>query len=99
MPLQATALTFAVAILSAMIAAPARAEVDEVHLVRQFGLGYLPLTVMLHEKLIEKHAATAGLPALKTKWSVLANAVPINDGLIAGNIHFGSGGTAPMITA
>ena len=42
--------------------APARAEVAEVHLVRQFGIGYLPLTIMLHEKLVEKHAAKAGLP-------------------------------------
>ena len=54
--------------------APARAEVAEVHLVRQFGIGYLPLTIMLHEKLVEKHAAKAGLPTLKTKWSVLGNA-------------------------
>ncbi|HRD76122.1 MAG TPA: ABC transporter substrate-binding protein [Hyphomicrobiaceae bacterium] len=80
-------------------ATTARAEVDEVHLVRQFGIGYLPLTIMLHEKLIEKHAAKAGMPNLKTKWSVLGNAVPINDGLIAGTIHFGSGGVAPMVTA
>jgi NitT/TauT family transport system substrate-binding protein len=79
--------------------APARAEVVEVHLVRQFGIGYLPLTIMLHEKLVEKHAAKAGLPTLKTKWSVLGNAVPINDGLIAGTIHVGSGGIAPMVTA
>lgn len=77
----------------------ARAEVEEVHLVRQFGLGYLPLTIMLHEKLIEKYAARAGMPALKARWSVLANSVPINDGLIAGTLHFGTGGTAPMVTA
>ena len=83
----------------AAVGGPARAEVDEVHLVRQFGIGYLPLTVMLHEKLVEKHAAKAGLASLKTKWSVLGNAVPINDGLIAGTIHFGSGGIAPMVTA
>lgn len=78
---------------------PAQAEVSEVHLVRQFGIGYLPLTIMLHEKLVEKHAAKAGLPSLTTKWSVLGNAVPINDGLIAGTIHVGSGGIAPMVTA
>jgi sulfonate transport system substrate-binding protein len=79
--------------------ATVRAEVDEVQLVRQFGIGYLPLTIMLHEKLVEKHAAKAGLPNLKTNWSVLGNAVPINDGLIAGTIHFGSGGIGPMVTA
>lgn len=77
----------------------ASAEVSEVHIVRQFGIGYLPLTIMLHEKLVEKQAARAGMPPLATKWSVLGNAVPINDGLIAGSIHFGSGGIAPMVNA
>jgi sulfonate transport system substrate-binding protein len=79
-------------------AGAAHGEVSEVHIVRQFGIGYLPLTIMLHEKLVEKHAAKAGL-SLTTKWSVLGNAVPINDGLISGNIHVGSGGIAPMVIA
>lgn len=84
--------------LAAMVAAtPARAEVDEVVIVQQFGIGYLQITVAKHEKLVEKHAEKAGLKNLKTKWPVLGNAVPINDGLLAGTIHFGSGGTAPMI--
>ena len=88
------------ALAAALASGPAvTAEVAEVHLVRQYGIGYLPLTIMLHEKLIEKHAAKAGLPALTTKWSILGNAVPINDGLIAGSIHVGSGGIAPMVTA
>jgi NitT/TauT family transport system substrate-binding protein len=92
---------FSAVLGAALIAtgAPARAEVEEVHIVRQFGIGYLPLTIMLHEKLVEKHAAKAGLANLKTKWSVLGNAVPINDGLIAGTIHVGSGGIGPMVTA
>ncbi len=90
---------FAGLILAAGGSTTRAAEVGEVHLVRQFGIGYLPLTVMMHEKLVEKHAAKAGLAALTTKWSVLGNAVPINDGLIAGTIHVGSGGIAPMVTA
>jgi len=84
--------------LLASWAGPTRAEVSEVHIVRQFGIGYLPLTIMLHENLVEKHAAKAGL-SLTTKWSVLGNAVPINDGLISGKIHVGSGGIAPMVIA
>lgn len=89
----------AIAAILALGTGPARAEVDEVHLTRQFGIGYLPLTIMMHEKLIEKHAAKAGMPNLKVKWSQLGNAVPINDGLISGTIHFGAGGIAPMIQA
>jgi NitT/TauT family transport system substrate-binding protein len=91
-------LTSALAAPLATWARPARAEVSEVHIVRQFGIGYLPLTIMLHEKLVEKHAAKAGL-SLTTKWSVLGNAVPINDGLISGTIHVGSGGIAQMVIA
>jgi NitT/TauT family transport system substrate-binding protein len=93
------ALAIALGALLALWSAPVRAEVSEVHIVRQFGIGYLPLTIMLHEKLVEKHAAKAGMPGLTTKWSVLGNAVPINDGLIAGTIHVGSGGIAPMVIA
>lgn len=92
------ALAVALGLLGAVTASGARAEVEEVHLVRQYGLGYLPLTIMMREKLIERRAAEAGLANLKTKWSVLGNAVPINDGLLAGSIHFGAGGTAPMVT-
>jgi NitT/TauT family transport system substrate-binding protein len=94
-----TVLVAALATLLVSWSGPVHAEVSEVHIVRQFGIGYLPLTIMLHEKLVEKHAAKAGLPALTTKWSVLGNAVPINDGLIAGTIHVGSGGIAPMVIA
>lgn len=84
--------------LAAMLAvSPARAEVDEVVIVQQYGIGYLQITVAKHEKLVEKHAEKAGLKNLKTKWPVLGNASPINDGLLAGTIHFGAGGTAPMI--
>ena len=39
--------------------APARAEVSEVRIVRQFGIHYLPLVIMEHEQLIEKAAAAA----------------------------------------
>src|SRR2546421_12028160 len=75
---------------------PARAEGSEEHLVRQFGIGYLPLSIMLHEKLVEKHLAQAGLPSHTTKWLVRGNAVPIYIGLVAVSINVGSYGYARL---
>jgi len=76
---------------------PAIAEVPIVGLAYQFGISYLPLMLMRHDKLLEKHLASSGLTATKVAWSVLANAVPMNDGLLAGTLHFAAGGTAPAL--
>lgn len=79
-------------------AQPAGAEVKEVRLARQYGLGYLPLMVMEQQHLIEKHAKKAGLGDLKVSWNVLNSGAAMNDALLAGGIEYASGGVAPMIT-
>lgn len=43
----------------------AAAEVGEVRLATAHGIGYLPLIVMEHHKLFEKHAKAAGLGDVK----------------------------------
>src|SRR4029079_227450 len=40
----------------------ATAQAQEIRLAQQFSMGYLQLNVMQHQKLIEKHAATLGIP-------------------------------------
>jgi hypothetical protein len=45
----------------------AHAQASTVHLGKQFGLPYLPQMVMEKLKLIEKHAAKEGLPALNAQ--------------------------------
>ena len=85
---------------AAVLAAPgiARAqEVGEVRIAKQFGISYLPLMIMEDLKLIEKHAAAAGLPNVKTNWLQFAGGAPINDALISGNLEFAGGGVGPMI--
>ena len=77
-------------------AMPARAEVDEVKIASQYGIGYLPLTVMQVDKLVEKHLAKASLPT-KVTWSRLSAGAAANDALLAGGLHFASGGTGPAI--
>lgn len=39
----------------------ASAEVDEVKIARQYGIGYLPMMIMEQDRLIEKHARVLGL--------------------------------------
>jgi hypothetical protein len=57
----------AAVVIAAMLAlcAPAAAEVPEVQIARQFSMGYLQFNVIEHEKLIQKHAATLGIPEVK----------------------------------
>ena len=47
--------------VASITALPAFAEVTTVRLAKQFGIGYLPLTLIEEQGLIEKHAAAAGL--------------------------------------
>src|SRR3569623_847355 len=77
---------------------PAAAEVSEIRLAQQPGLSYLPLAVMEHEKLIEKHAAAAGLKDIQVKWSRFAAGNVMNDALLSGSLDIASGGVAPLIT-
>ena len=77
---------------------PARAaEVSEFRIAEQFGIGYLPLTIMKANRLVEKHLKTGGLPDTKVMWSVLASGQPMNDALLSGSLHVASGGTAPFM--
>ena len=75
----------------------ARAEVEEVKLASQYGIGYLPLTVMQVDKLVEKHLARANMAATKVSWMRLAAGAAANDALLSGGLHFASGGTGPAI--
>ena len=75
----------------------AHAEVDEVKLVSQYGIGYMQLTLMKQDKLVVKHLAKAGLAASKVTWAKVAAGAAANDALLSGNLHFASGGTGPAL--
>ncbi len=66
----------------------ARAEVSEVRIAKQFGLGYLQLMIMEDRKLIEKHAAAAGLGDVKSTWATFRSSDVMNDALISSTIDF-----------
>jgi NitT/TauT family transport system substrate-binding protein len=80
------------------LAPGARAEVDEITIAQQYGVSFLPLMVMEKKTLIEKHAAAAGLSALKPSWVKLAGPSSMNDGLLSGSLHFAAQGAPSLIT-
>lgn len=81
----------------AFAGASASAEVGELKLMSQYGIGYMQLTVMKAEKLVEKHLARNGLPNTKVTWATLGAGAAANDALLSGNLHFAAGGTGPAI--
>lgn len=82
---------------TALAAQSAAAEVDEVKVAVGFGIGYLPLTVMEQNKLVEKHLKSAGLPETKVSWSQAGAGAVMNDAIIAGKLHFAAGGIPPFL--
>lgn len=74
------------------------AEVSTVVSGYQYGLTYLPLMVMKEQGLVEKHALARSQIKLATEWKVLSGPAPINDGLLAGSLHFGAVGTSSLVT-
>lgn len=78
--------------------APARAEVPEVRIARQFSMGYLQLNVMDHEKLIQKHAAALGIPEVKVTAFKFNGPAAMNDALLSDSIDLVSGSPQGMLT-
>ena len=76
---------FAVAVL-ALGPASAQAETRTVRIAKQFGISYLPLTVMEEKNLLEEHGRKLGLD-LKTEWVQFVSGTPMNEAIISGNLE------------
>jgi len=85
------------AVLATLALSARGAEVPEIKIAQQFGIGYLPLTLMKANNLLEKHLKAEGLPDTKVTWAVLSSGQPMNDALLAGTLHVASGGLAPFL--
>lgn len=86
------------AVLAAFALAPARAEVAELRIAEEFGVSYLPLTLMREDHLIEAAARDAGLGDIKVTWTKIGDGPQMNDALLSNSLDFASGGVAPMIS-
>ena len=85
--------------LAALLVPPlARADATEIRLAKQYGLGYLPMMVMEHDKLIEKHAAALGLADVKATWLTVGGGSVSNDALLSGSVDIVGGGIGGFIT-
>lgn len=90
--------------LAAMLAATfaagtgaAMADASTVRLAKQYGISYLPLTVMQKQGLIEKQAQEDGLE-LTTEWLRFTGGSGMNEALLSQNLDIAAGGVGPMVT-
>lgn len=87
-----------IASVAVCIAAPAAAEANQLRIAQQFGVSYLPLLLIEHNKLVEKHAKAAGLGDIQVSWAKFAGGAQMNDAILSGSLDFASAGVAPAIT-
>jgi NitT/TauT family transport system substrate-binding protein len=90
----------AVAVISAalLFALPARAEKQEISIVGQYGISYLPVMLMEHEKVVEKRAREAGLGEVKVTWDANAGPAGANDLLLSGTRDISGVGLPSLVT-
>jgi NitT/TauT family transport system substrate-binding protein len=86
------------ALLSPLLTSTARAEVAELHMATQFGIGTLPMVIVQQKGLVEKHLAKAGLDQVKVTWRQFPGGSPMNDGLLSGSLDIVSAGTTVFVT-
>ena len=75
----------------------ANAEPRVVRIAKQYGISYIPLTIMQEKKLLEAEGKKLGLD-LSTEWLRFTGGPPMNEALISGNLDFASGGVGPLTT-
>jgi NitT/TauT family transport system substrate-binding protein len=76
----------------------AEAETDEIRIAAQYGLQYMPLLIMQHDELIEKHVEAAGLPRPTVTWRTFSGGDVLAQALLAGQIDIINGSLAAFLT-
>ncbi|MGH7077556.1 MAG: ABC transporter substrate-binding protein, partial [Acetobacteraceae bacterium] len=65
-------------------------------LAGEYGISYLPLTVMQTQHLLQKLGRQQGLD-ITTKWLQFTGGAAMDEALIAGDLNIAVGGVAPMV--
>jgi NitT/TauT family transport system substrate-binding protein len=86
-------------ILAGFARVPADAEVAQLRIGVQFGIGYLPVYIAREAGLIDQRLTAAGLPPAPVTLVPVAGAPEINDGLLSRSLEIGSGGITAMMVA
>ena len=87
-----------VAVAVAAVAGAAAAETNQLRISRGYGIHYLPLYVMDKLKLVEKHAAAAGLGPVTVSYRVIDGGNVINDAMLSGALDIASVGVPGFLT-
>ena len=87
------------AAVAVVLSASVHAEVGEVTLAKQFGIGSLTFIVMEHDKLYEKAlaAANVGNP-VAVHWVKFTGGAAMNDAILSGDLSFALAGIGPLAT-
>jgi NitT/TauT family transport system substrate-binding protein len=80
-----------------LLASAAHAEQAKVTVSTQFGVNYLPMQVLKHDRLIEKHAAALGLGKIDVTFVQLGGGAATNEALVSGSVDMAALGVPPMI--
>jgi NitT/TauT family transport system substrate-binding protein len=83
-----------VLLFTGLLALPARAQT--IRFATEYGIAYLPLSVIRAQHLLEKLGAKQGLH-LKTSWLQFSGGASMNSALISGQLDVASGGVTPMV--
>jgi NitT/TauT family transport system substrate-binding protein len=75
----------------------ANALAQEIKVTRQYGLPYLPLMVMEHDHLFEKHLKALGAGDAKVTWATMSTTTATVDGLLSGSVDFASSGITGLL--
>jgi NitT/TauT family transport system substrate-binding protein len=73
-----------------------RAEVTEINIGYQYGIGYTPFHVMERQGLVEKYAKAAGI-SLKATYRNLGTPGVVRDAMLAGDVQYGAVGVPTLI--
>jgi len=91
----ALALILATFLVGGAVARPALAK-EQFRVATQFGLSYLSLVLMEHDKLWESEAQKLGID-ISVEYRRLGGGGALNDALLSDSVDLVAGGTAPML--
>jgi NitT/TauT family transport system substrate-binding protein len=77
---------------------PAHATEGQIRIVRQPGMGHLPLTLMTELKLLEKHLKAAGIDKPDFSMRVVSGSTATTDAVLSGNADMTSGALTSLLT-
>src|SRR5437899_6861535 len=83
--------------VASLVSLSADAEVTNLRVARQYGIGYLQIMVMEHDKLVERQAKARGLGDVTLTWSTFADGTVASDAILSGNLDFAACGLGSFV--